>query len=186
MTGNRHPGREPGVRRRGYTVVLALAFFASLGALPAILPALHLKIAAAPPATSDGIRLLGAPQAPSAVPLPPVARPVSPAQPTATFPSVPESLEAAAVAREDNRLRTMLHDSFRTFQPKIVPYSHSLPTLLLTSGSRYVYAAGFRYLDGTGVAAPLQSFEEAHVRRVRLPGEDKAEAPGVAARLASA
>jgi Right handed beta helix region len=143
---NRHPEREPGVRRKGYTVMLALALFACLGGLPAILSAAHLKISTAPPTTSGGIKLLGAPRAPRAVPLPPIAMPVNPTLPTATFPPVSESLEAAAVAREDNRLRTMLHDSFRTFQPKIVPYSHSLPTLLLTSGTQTVYSGGFRYV----------------------------------------
>ena len=75
MAKNRHPEREPGVRRRGYTIVIALAFFVCLGGLPAILSALHLKINAAPPTFSDGIKLLGAPQALQAVPLPPVARP---------------------------------------------------------------------------------------------------------------
>jgi hypothetical protein len=155
---NRHPEREPGVRRKAYTVVIALAFFVCLGGLPKILSSLHLKINAAPPTSSNGIRLLGAPEAPEAVPLPPVARPVDPTQPTATFPPVSESQEAAAVTNEDNRLRTMLHDSFRTFLPKLIPHRGSLPTLLLTSGSHYVYGGGFRYLvtgQSTYTAADL-------------------------------
>jgi hypothetical protein len=158
VTSSPQPGREPGVRRRGYTIIIALAFFACLGGLPAILAALHLKINAVPPTSIDGIRLLAAPQAPQAVPLPPVARPVNPAQPTATLPRVSESQEAAAVTREDNRLRTMLHDSFRTYQPKIIPYRGSLPTLVLTSGSHYVYGWGYRYLvtgQSTYTAADL-------------------------------
>ena len=168
MTDSRHPEHEPGVRRKGYTVVIALAFFACLGGLPAILSALHLKINAAPPTSSNGIRLLPAPEAPEAVPLPPVARPVNPTQPTAAFPPVSESLEAAAVAREDNRLRTMLHNSFRTSQPKIVRYRQSLPTLVLTSGSHYVYGGGVRYLvpgHGTYTVADLIS----NGAMVRLP-----------------
>jgi hypothetical protein len=59
---------------------------------------------------------------------------------------VSEAQEAAAVAFEDNRLRTMLHDSFRTFQPKVVPYRNALPTLLLPNGSHYVYVGFYHYL----------------------------------------
>jgi len=165
---NRHPEREPGVRRKAYTVVIALAFFVCLGGLPKILSSLHLKINAAPPTSSNGIRLLGAPEAPQAVPLPPVARPVDPTQPTATFPPVSESQEAAAVTNEDNRLRTMLHDSFRTYLPKLIPHRGSLPTLLLTSGSHYLYGGGSRYLvtgKSTYTAADLIS----NGAMVRLP-----------------
>jgi hypothetical protein len=39
--------------------VIALALFVCLSGLPAILSALHLKINAAPPTSSDRIRLLG-------------------------------------------------------------------------------------------------------------------------------
>jgi hypothetical protein len=143
-TGTRASQREPGIRRKSWTVLTALAVFATLAALPAILPALHLKITTAPPTTSDGIKLLGAPQALPPVPLPPAARPTNPAGPTATFPQVSESLEAAAVSFEDNRLRAMLHDSFRTFQPKVVHYRRALPTLLLTSGTHFSFAGGVR------------------------------------------
>jgi hypothetical protein len=141
---NRRTAREPGVRRKGYAVVIALLFFGCLGGLPAILSALHLKINAVPPSSVGGIRLLGAPQAPEAIRLPLAAQPVSPADPTAMFPSVNQSLEAAVVVREDNRLRTMLHDSFHAYGPRVVHYPYSLPTLVLTSGSHYVYAAGQR------------------------------------------
>ena len=146
VTGTRASQREPGIRRKGWTVLAALAVFATLAGLPAILPALHLKITTAPPTTSDGIKLLGAPTAPHPVPLPPAARPTDPAGPTAIFPQVSESLEAAAVAREDNRLRAMLHDSFRTSSPRVVQYRHSLPTLILPSGTRAVFASGVRTL----------------------------------------
>ncbi|MGD0374593.1 MAG: right-handed parallel beta-helix repeat-containing protein [Streptosporangiaceae bacterium] len=137
MAKNRHPDRDRGVRRRGYTVVIALAFFLCLGGLPTILSALHLKINVAPPASSDGIRLLPAPSALSSVPLPPAARPVDPWQPPATLPGVSESQEAAAVSAQDNWLRAMLHDSFRSYQPMVVQYGGSLPTLVLTSGAPY-------------------------------------------------
>jgi hypothetical protein len=144
VTRTRAAQREPGVRRKSWTVLIALALFAALAGLPAILPALHLKITTAPPTTSNGITLLGAPQALPPIPLPPAARPAAPAGPTAAFPQVSESLEAAAVSFEDNRLRAMLHDSFRTFQPKILHYRHALPTLLLTSGTHYSFAGGVR------------------------------------------
>jgi hypothetical protein len=144
VTGTRAPQREPGIRRKSWTVLAALAVFAALAGLPAILPALHLKITTAPPTTSDGIRLLGAPTAPHPVALPPAARPTDPAGPTAIFPQVSESPEAAAVAREDNRLRVMLHDSFRTSSPRVVQYRHSLPTLILPSGTHAVFAGGVR------------------------------------------
>jgi hypothetical protein len=144
VTGSRASQREPGIRRKSWTVLAALAVFATLGGLPAILPALHLKITTAPPTISDGIKLLGAPTAPHPVPLPPAARPTDPAGPTAIFPQVSESLEAAAVASEDNRLRVMLHDSFRTSSPKVVQYRHSLPTLILPSGTHAVFAGGVR------------------------------------------
>jgi hypothetical protein len=140
------PGREPGIRRKGYTVILALLLFAALAATPAILHALHLKISTAPPTTSDGIRLLGAPHALTPVPLPATARPVDPAGPPAALPGVSESQEAAAVAAEDNRLRAMLHDSFRTFQPTIERWGHALPTLVLPAGSHYTYYGGYRVL----------------------------------------
>jgi hypothetical protein len=146
VPATRTSDRQPGVRRRGYTVFLALLVFVTLGGLPAILHALHLKISTAPPTSSDGIRLLNAPQALSPVPLPAAARPVEPGGPTATFPQVSESLEAAAVSFEDNRLRTMLHDSFRTSQPRTVHYRHALPTLLLVSGTRFSFDGGVRAL----------------------------------------
>ena len=158
MPKNRHIARPSRVRRRGYAVVIALLFFGCLGGLPAILSALHLKVNAAPPKSSQGIRLLGAPHALPTVPLPPEARPVSPGLPPATFPQVSQSLEAAAVTAEDNRLRTMLHDSFRTFAPQVVTYKGALPTLLLTSGTHYVYGSGFRSLvkgQSTYTAADL-------------------------------
>ncbi len=146
MTGNasRQPG--PRVRRRGYVVVLALAFFVCLGALPVILSDLHLKVSTALPKSSNGIRLLSAPSALPAVPLPAVARPVDPGLAPATFPQLGEAEEAAAVTAEDNRLRTMLHDSYHAFSPTTVDYPGALGTLVLTSESHYVYTAGARYL----------------------------------------
>jgi len=134
--------RPPKVRRRRYAVVLTVAVFACLGGLPAILSALHIRVSTALPTSSNGIRLLNAPKALPPVALPPVARPVMPALPPATFPQVNETQEANAVTAEDNRLRTMLHDSYRTYVPTLIDYSGALPTLLLTPGSHYVYSGG--------------------------------------------
>lgn len=138
-----HARRVP---RRVYAVVLALACFACLGGLPAILSALHLKISTPLPTASHGIRLLSAPSALPAVALPPVARPVSPGLAPATFAQADQAEEAAAVTAEDNRLRTMLHDSYRIYSPTVVGYRGALPTLVLTQGSHYVYVGSFRYL----------------------------------------
>jgi hypothetical protein len=168
VTPARAPRREPAAGRRRWAVLVAVALLAALAALPAILPAVHLHITAAPPTTSDGIKLLGAPQALPPIALPPAARPAAPSGPTATFPQVSESLEAAAVSFEDNRLRTMLHDSFRAFQPKVIHYRHALPTLLLTSGTHYSFAGGVRVRisgQSTYTAADLIS----NGAMVRLP-----------------
>src|SRR5215469_3208519 len=99
---NRTRPRPPRVKRRRYAVVLALAFFACMGGLPAILSALHLKISTPLPTSSNGIRLLNAPSALAAVTLPSVAQPVSPGLPPATFPQAGQAQEAAAVTAEDN------------------------------------------------------------------------------------
>ena len=123
-------------------MAFALAFFLCLGGLPAILSALHLKINVAPLASSDRIRLLPAPRALTGVPLPPAARPADPSQPPATLPGVSESQEAVAVSAQDNWLRAMLHDSFRSYQPTVVQYRGSLPTLVLTSGAPYSSGGG--------------------------------------------
>ena len=168
MPSKRPRQRAPRVRRRGYAVVLALACFACLGGLPAILSALHLKITAPLPASSRGIRLLSAPSALPPVRLSAVARPVSPGLPAATFPQAGEAREAAAVSAEDNRLRTMLHDSYRTYSPTVVAYRGALPTLLLTSGSHYIYVGPYRYLL-TGQSAFTAADLITYGALVRLP-----------------
>jgi hypothetical protein len=134
------------MRRRRYAVVAALALFVCLAGLPAILSALHLKVSTALPRSSNGIRLLSAPSALPGVSLAPVARPVRPGLAPATFPQLSAAQEAAAVTAEDNRLRTMLHDSFHTFSPTVVAYPGALPTLVLTSESHYLYTATGRYI----------------------------------------
>jgi hypothetical protein len=165
---NRNRPRRP-ARRRGYAVVLALACFGCLGGLPAILSALHLKISAPLPTSSHGVRLLGAPSAQPAVPLSSVAQPVEPGLRPASFPQASATQEAAAVTAEDNRLRTMLHDSYRTYSPTVVPYRGALPTLVLTSGTHVVYSGLNRYTV-TGQSAFTAADLIRYGALVRLPG----------------
>ncbi|MBO0824295.1 MAG: right-handed parallel beta-helix repeat-containing protein [Actinobacteria bacterium] len=148
MNKNRRRSREH-VGKRRYAVVIALAFFTFLAGLPKVLSELHVSIYTAPPSTSYGIHLLGAPPAPRLAALPPTARPVNAARPTAKFPPVNDSQEVAAVATEDGRLRALLRDSFSTFQPRLVRYHDAPPTLLLPSGTHTVFT-GSTSLVATG------------------------------------
>lgn len=141
MTSAGHPESRQRAGRTWLAVVLAIAAFAVLGALPAILPALHLSVSASP-TSSAGVRLLQAPPALSSVSLPAVAKPVSPRRPAATLPGVSESREAVAVGRQDNWLRRMLHESFRLSQPRVVASPSQLPTLVLTSARPASVVAG--------------------------------------------
>jgi hypothetical protein len=128
-------------RGRVFPVLLAaLALFGVLGMLPTILPALHLHLHPTAPTTSYGVTLMVAPRNPNAVHVPQVATPVAPDSPWATAPAVNQARESATVAAEDKRLRTLLHDSTRIFQPEVIPVRGSLPTLVLTAGQG-VYTA---------------------------------------------
>jgi Right handed beta helix region len=139
--------REPDTRGRVFPVLLAaLAFFGLLGTLPAILPALHLHLYPTAPTTSYGVTLMVAPRNPHSVHVPQVANPVDPASPWATLPTVNQARETATVAAEDKRLRTLLHDSTRIFQPEVIPVRGSLPTLVLTAAqSAYTAQALVQY-----------------------------------------
>jgi len=120
---------------RGWPAVLgAVVIFAVLSMLPTILPALHLHLQPTAPTTSYGVTLIVAPREPRSVHLPAVARPIDPGLPPATLPAVDPSREAATVSAEDKRLRTMLHQAARVYQPEVVPSRGSLPTLVLTAG----------------------------------------------------
>jgi hypothetical protein len=122
-------------RGRVFPVLLgALAFFGVLSMLPTILPALHLHLHPTAPTTSYGVRLMVAPRNPHSVHVPQVAAPVDPGSPWATAPAVNQARESATVAAEDKRLRSLLHDSTRIFQPEVIPVRGSLPTLVLTAG----------------------------------------------------
>jgi hypothetical protein len=121
--------------------VLAVAAFALLATMPLILPLLHLQLQQRVPASSHGVALVQAPTAPAAVSLPPVAQPIDPAQAPASLPSLNGAREAAAVASEDSRIRTMLHDSAHTYQPEVIPTRGALPTLVLTAGGKSSYDA---------------------------------------------
>jgi hypothetical protein len=122
-------------RGRVFPVLLgALAFFGVLSMLPTILPALHLHLHPTAPTTSYGVTLMVAPRNPHPVRVPQVAAPVDPGSPWATGPAVNQARESATVATEDKRLRSLLHDSTRIFQPEVIPVRGSLPTLVLTAG----------------------------------------------------
>jgi hypothetical protein len=122
-------------RGRVFPVLLgALAFFGVLSMLPTILPALHLHLHPTAPTTSYGVTLMVAPRNPHSVHVPQVAAPVDPGSPWAMVPAVNQARESATVAAEDKRLRSLLHDSTRIFQPEVIPVRGSLPTLVLTAG----------------------------------------------------
>jgi hypothetical protein len=127
--------------RGGYAVLIAVIVLAALASTPFILNALHLRFDVGAPKTSHGVRLLPAPAALPAVALSSVATPIDAGQPAASLPTVKAASEAAAVAAEDARIRTMVHDSASVYQPEVVPVRGSLPTLVLTARSGpYTYA----------------------------------------------
>jgi hypothetical protein len=123
-------------RERSWPVVLAaLAVFGLLGSLSLILTTLHVHLEPEAATSSHGVRLLKPPRNPAPVTLPAAARPISPSLATATLPTVSSAKETAMVASEDARIRAVLHDAARTYQPEVIPYRGSLPTLVLPAGS---------------------------------------------------
>lgn len=136
MNGSGHRAPQPHSPGRGYAVLVALMVSCMLAATPLILRALHLRINAGPPKVSHGVRLLHAPSAPPGVALSPVASPIDPGQPPAPLPTVNPAHEAAVVAAEDGRIRTLLHNAVRIYQPEVIPVRGSLPTLVLPAGPR--------------------------------------------------
>ena len=132
--------------KRRYAVLMALLLFAALAATPEILGALHLRFERSAPTTVRGVRLLPAPGAPREVALPSAALPIDPGQPPAALPAVSATRQAATVAAEDGRIRSLVHDAAGFFQPEVVPTRGSLPTLVLTAGPRaYTYADLVQY-----------------------------------------
>ena len=122
------------------TILIALVVFGVLGTTPLILKALNLHIQPVAAKSGYGVTLLPAPTSPSPVPLPPVARPIDPMQPPASLPAVDPAREAALVSAEDARIRILLHDAVRVYQPEVLPIRASLPTLVLTATS-HAYTA---------------------------------------------
>ncbi len=137
--------RRDGLPTRGsraWTAALAaLVTFGVLGAMPVLLALLHVHLEPVAATSSHGVALLPAPVNPPPVRLPAVAQPIDPAQPPAALPPVDSAREAASVAAEDHRIRIMIHDSARIYQPEVVPVRGSLPTLILTAASRAYTAA---------------------------------------------
>jgi hypothetical protein len=119
----------------------ALGVFGVLGAVPVLLALLHVHLQPVAATSSHGVALLPAPGSPPPVRLPAVAQPIDPSEPPAALPPVDSAREAAAVAAEDHRIRIMIHDSARIYQPEVIPVRGSLPTLILTAASRAYTAA---------------------------------------------
>ena len=101
--------------------------------LPSLSPILHLNLHPSAPKTSYGVQLMTAPVSPHAVKVP-ASYAGQPDQPPASLPTVDTTREAAMVAAEDKRLRTVLHSAVRVFQPEVISVRGSLPTLVLTAG----------------------------------------------------
>jgi hypothetical protein len=123
-----------------------MAVFCLLGALPVVLPALHVHLHPTAATSSHGVTLLPAPRAVQPISLLPVAQPINPSQPPASLPAVNGTREAAAVSAEDSRIRILLHDAARIYQPEVIPTRAALPTLVLTAGqSTYTAATLVQY-----------------------------------------
>jgi parallel beta helix pectate lyase-like protein len=135
LNASSHRSSTPRTRRSRYAVLAALVVFGTLGSTPLILRALHVRLNAGPPKVSHGVRLLTAPKAPPAVTLSPVAEPILADDPPALPPSVNPAREAAVVAAEDSRIKILLHNAIRIYQPQVIPVRGSLPTLVLPAGS---------------------------------------------------
>jgi len=128
----------PHARRGRLGVFVAVTLFAALAATPLIRQELHLA-PPRPPSTFHGVRLLGAPRSLPSVMLQPVAMPIDATAPLPPGSNVNTVREAAVILAEDTRLRILLHDSVRTYQPEVISVRGALPTLILPAGiqSRY-------------------------------------------------
>jgi Right handed beta helix region len=122
-------------------VLVAVALFGLLAALPVILPALHLQLHSAAPTSRYGVTLTVAPRSPRTVRVPAVATPIAPARPTAALPATNAADEAATLSADDQRLRVMLHDASSVYQPEVIPFRGALPTVVLTAGQGTYTAA---------------------------------------------
>ncbi len=141
MTRRRkHQDGRGGPRGSWPAVLAALVFFGLLASTSIILTTLHLHLEPVAATSSHGVPLLTAPRNPAPFALPAVARPIDPGQPPAALPTVNSAKETAAVAAEDARIRVLLHDAVRTYQPEVIAYRGALPTLVLPAGP-HVYTA---------------------------------------------
>ncbi|MGP0024053.1 MAG: right-handed parallel beta-helix repeat-containing protein [Streptosporangiaceae bacterium] len=142
MTRRRkHQDGLGGPRRSWPAVLAALAFFGLLASTSIILTTLHLHLEPVAAASSHGVPLLTAPRNLPPVALPAVAQPIDPGQPPASLPAVNSAKETAGVAAEDGRIRVLLHDAVRTYQPDVIAYRGALPTLVLPASSHAYTAA---------------------------------------------
>ena len=136
----KHQDGQGRPRRSWSAVLAALAFFGLLASTSIILTTLHLHLEPVAATSSHGVPLLTAPRNPPPVALPAVAQPIDPGQPPASLPAVNSAKETAEVAAEDARIRVLLHEAVRTYQPEVIAYRGALPTLVLPAGS-HVYTA---------------------------------------------
>jgi hypothetical protein len=136
--------------------MVAVTFFGLLATLPVILPALHLQLHAAAPSSRYGVTLIVAPRSPQTVRVPDVATPIDPSLPAATLPTTNAAQETATLSADDQRLRVMLHDAASVYQPEVIPYRGSLPTLVLTAGQG-TYTAATLVQYGALVMLPHQA-----------------------------
>jgi Right handed beta helix region len=153
VTRRRHQDAEVRRRRAWPVVLAALTVFGLLGSMPLMLNALHVHLTPVAATSSHGVPLLKAPRGPAPVALPPVARPISPGQAPASLPNVSPAKETSVVSAEDGRIRMLLHNAVRIYQPEVLPYRGSLPTVVLTAGS-HVYTAADLVQYGALVMLP--------------------------------
>jgi Right handed beta helix region len=153
VTRRKHQDAQGRPRHAWPVVIAALTVFGLLGSTPLILSALHIHLTPVAATSSHGVPLLKAPRAPSPVTVPAVARPIDAGQPPASLPNVSAAKETSLVSAEDGRIRLLLHDAVRIFQPEVIPYRGSLPTVVLTAGS-HVYTAADLVQYGALVMLP--------------------------------
>lgn len=142
------------IHRGWFAVFACLVFFVGLAALPLLTAADTTPPWVAAAQQSSPVPLPKAPAALPAVKVLASAQPVDPNQPAATQPTLDSTHEAALVAGEDNRLRTLLHRSSRLGAPATIDVPGSLGSLVLPGR-----AAPYTFTDllSAGVVVKLQN-----------------------------
>jgi len=110
---------------------VALLFFAGLGIFAWVSPTGNNSPWVKAAKTASPVTLPAGPPPVADPKIAPEARAQNPDQAPATQPSIDATREAALVAAEDNRLRSLIHHSSRITAPTIVVVGGSAPTLIL-------------------------------------------------------